>query len=299
MIVFIILVILLIILIIIADIFSRKVLFPEHRSLEESKEILKEESSWHDFDNLDSEPLDFILNDNYIIHGTMVYSDRNSKKYIIHTHGFRSTRYGGIKYFDAFFNLGYNVYIYDLRSHGANAKGLIGMGEVESDDLNQIIKLFKLKFKSIKSLGLHGESLGAFTSLIVLKYNNDVDFVIEDCAYSDTINELKFQMVRRHLPLFMFKLVELVAKFKYKQHWSKFDAKKVVKTSKVPICFIHGLKDTFTPSTMAKELYDACEYKDNKNLIYFKEAEHANSQSSDPKKYKEEVKAFINEMVEN
>jgi pimeloyl-ACP methyl ester carboxylesterase len=296
MVIFSIILLILIILLIMADIFSRKVLYPTHRTLQMSEEIVKEEEEWRDFDSKDTEEVDFVLNDNYIIHGTMVYNDRKSKKFIIHTHGFRFTRHGGIKYLDAFFNAGFNVYIYDLRSHGQNARGPIGMGEAESDDLAQIIKLFTIKYGPDITLGLHGESLGAFTSLMVLKYRSDIDFVIEDCAYSDTIRELKYQMGRNHLPSFMFELVVLMARVKYKQHWKDYDARKVVESSKVPICFIHGTDDTFTPPTMAKDLYEACKFKDNKKLVYFKGAAHANSEKSDPKRYVDEVKSFINDL---
>lgn len=283
----------LILIIIVADVSSRKVIYPLHKSLKMSEIIVKEEDEWRDFDNKDKEEVDFILNDNYIIHGTMVYNDRNSKKFIIHTHGFGFTRYGGIKYLNAFFNVGYNVYLYDLRSHGANISGPVGMGEVESDDLAQIIRLFKIKYGSDTILGLHGESLGAFTSLMVLKYKPSIAFIIEDCSYSDTIRELKYQMKRNRISPFMFKIVVLVARVKYGQHWSDYDARNIVKSTNIPICFIHGNKDTFTPAWMARDLYEACDFKENKELIYFDGAGHAKSETSDPQKYVNEIKSFI------
>jgi alpha-beta hydrolase superfamily lysophospholipase len=297
MVIMIIIIALLILLLIVADASSRKVLYPNHRTLKMSEDIVKEEDDeWRDFDKKDTEEVDFILKDNYIIHGTMVYNDRNSKKFVIHTHGFRFTRHGGIKYLDAFFNAGYNVYMYDLRSHGENVRGPIGMGEAESDDLAQIINLFRRKYGTDITLGLHGESLGAFTSLMVLNNKPTVDFVIEDCAYSDTIRELKYQMGRNKIPPVIFKLVVIVARVKYKQHWSDYDARKVVKTSTLPICFIHGNMDTFTPPYMAKDLYEACDFKENKELIYFDGAEHANSEKSNPQKYVDEVKSFIDNL---
>jgi hypothetical protein len=288
---------LIILLLIVADVSSRKVLFPKHRTLKMSEEIVREEDEeWRDFDKKDTEEVDFILNDNYVIHGTMVYNDRDSKNFIIHTHGFRFTRHGGIKYLDAFFNAGYNVYMYDLRSHGSNVRGPIGMGEAESDDLAQIINLFKIKYGSDITLGLHGESLGAFTSLMVLKNKPAIDFIIEDCAYSDTIREIKFQMGRNKIPPFLFKLVVLVARLKYKQHWSDYDARMMVKTATLPICFIHGNKDTFTPPYMAKDLYEACDFKENKILLYFEGAGHAQSEKSNPQRYVDEVKSFIDNL---
>lgn len=297
MIVLIIILILLLLLIIIADVSSRKVIFPKRQTLNMSEQIVRvQDEEWRDFDKKDTEEVNYILNDNYVIHGTMVYNDRNSKKFIIHTHGFGFTRHGGIKYLQAFFNAGYNVYLYDLRSHGANVRGPIGMGEIESDDLSQIINLFKIKYGSDTILGLHGESLGAFTSLMVLKYKPQIDFIIEDCAYSDIIRELKFQIKRNKVPQFLFDLIVLVSRIKYKQHWRDYDAREIVKTATLPICFIHGNKDTFTPPYMAKELYEACNFKENKKLLYFSGAGHAKSEKSNPQRYVDEVKSFIDSL---
>jgi alpha-beta hydrolase superfamily lysophospholipase len=47
---------------------------------------------------------------------------------------------------------------------------------------------------------------------------------------------------------------------------------------------------------MAKDLYEACDFKENKELIYFDGAEHANSEKSNPQKYIEEVKSFIDNL---
>lgn len=276
-----------------ADVISRKVIFPHHRTLQMSEDIVKDEDEWRDYDKKDTEELNFTLSDGYLIHGTMVWNDRNSKKFIIHTHGFRFTRYGGIKYLNTFFNSNYNVYLYDLRSHGENERGPVGMGETESKDLSDIIKQFRAKFGDDITLGLHGESLGAFTSLVTLKYEPKVDFVIEDCAYSDTIQELKYQMSRQHMPSFMFNLVVWIARTKYKMHWEVYDAKDIIKDSELPIMFIHGDGDMFTPSWMASSLYNACNIKYNKKLLYFEGAKHANSEKSNPNKYIREVTAFI------
>lgn len=285
---------LIVLLIVISDILCRKVLFPTPLSLSQSEKIEKDAGNWNNYDSLDKEDLNFKLSDGYLINGTLVWNNRNSNKFAIITHGFKYNRFGSIKYIDTFKDNDYNVYIYDLRSHGKNEKGIISMGNQESKDLLQLINLFKKNFQYKIILALHGESLGAFSSLLVLSYNPDIKFVVSDCSYSDTVNELKYQMKKQKIPLLIFPLISFIAKAKYNQNWKSLDARKVVKKTKIPILFIHGEDDTFTPPHMAKELYSQCNSK--KELVYFKCAKHAQSKNSNPSKYTKIVSKFINSL---
>lgn len=285
---------LIVLLIIISDIMCRRVIFPTPLSLSQSEKIEKDAGNWNNYDSLDKEDLNFILNDGYLIHGTLIWNNRNSNKFVIITHGFKYNRFGSIKYLDTFKNNDYNVYIYDLRSHGNNEKGIISMGNQESKDLNQLINLFRKNFQNNIILALHGESLGAFSSLLVLSYNPDIKFVVSDCSYSDTINELKHQMKNHKIPLMIFPLISFIAKVKYNQNWKSLDAREVLKKTKIPILFIHGEDDTFTPPHMAKELYLQCSSK--KELVYFNDAKHAQCRNSNPSKYTKIVTNFINSL---
>jgi len=287
-----IIVILILVVFLTGDIIARKVIYPTRTTLSKAKKMEQDSGNWKDYDSKDKEELDFTLSDGYMLHGTMVYNDRTSKKFVIHTHGFSFNRYGGVKYVDTFADAGYNVYLYDLRSHGMNGRGMVGMGEQESKDLVELIRLFKDKFGADIILGLHGESLGAFSSLIALVSKPDIKFCIEDCSYSDTETELKFQFKQQKIPTFLYPEVRWNAKVLYKQHWADYDAREAVKNTNIPILFIHGEADQFTPPYMAKDLFDACSSK-NKKLVYFEGANHAQSMSSNPERYARIVKDFI------
>ena len=56
------------------------------------------------------------------------------------------------------------------------------------------------RYSDISVLGLHGESLGAATTLTTLKYKPDVDFVVADCGFSDIDNVLREGYRNAHAP---------------------------------------------------------------------------------------------------
>lgn len=271
----------------------KKVCFPAVRSWEETKEIESKYDEWSDYDSIEKEDLNFTLDDGYLIHGTFIKSKEESNKYIILTHGFRYSRLGGVKYVNIFRNLGYNIYLYDLRNHGKNVHGgIITMGEQEYKDLAIIIDRIYNKFGNNIQLGLHGESLGAFSSMFVTSLRaNKIKFIIEDCGYSYTRDELLHQTNRQKLPKWMYYRIEKYALKKYNQHWKDMDAKKVLKSCTIPMLFMHGGADTFTPPKMAQELYDS--HAGYKQICIIEGAEHAQSVVTDYKKYKETVNNFI------
>ncbi len=273
---------------------TNKVCKPKARSWEETKEIESQYEQWNDYDNLEKSDLDFTLDDNYLIHGTFIKAPKESNKYIIFTHGFRYSRLGGVKYIDIFRENNYNIYLYDLRNHGMNKhNGIIEMGEREYKDLAQIIDKVYEKFGNDIILGLHGESLGAFTSMYVTTIREDkINFVIEDCGYSYTRDELVYQMKQQmKLPRSFYNLVENHAKNKYNQHWGDMDLRPILKKCEIPMLFIHGKADLFTPPIMAQELFDA--HKGFKMLCLIDGAKHAQSVVTDYKKYKETVNKFL------
>lgn len=276
---------------------AKKVCSPKVRTWQETKEIESQYEQWSIYDKIEKEELNFELNDGYLIHGTFIQAPIPSNKYIILTHGFRYSRLGGVKYLKIFLENNYNIYLYDLRNHGKNnLDGIIQMGEIEYKDLAQIIDKFYEKFGSDIILGLHGESLGAFTSMMVTKIRADkINFVIEDCGYSYTRDELIYQMHRQlKMPTSFYELVSRYAKSKYNQHWDDMDLKPVLKNCDVPILFIHGKNDKFTPPIMAKQLYDV--HKGFKMLCYVEGASHAQSVVTDPKLYKDTVNKFLKEI---
>ena len=249
-------------------------LHPKGLSLEAEEAWEKENDLWGNFDSYEKESYEVKGKDGYILHCTLVKSPAESNRYVIISHGFNSNRYGAVKYVDAYAALDFNCIIYDLRGHGENEKTVCTIGNYEGEDLNFLIQDTYERYGNDIILGLHGESMGAATSLSALVKRPDVRFVIADCSFTNLYDLMKHGADKQHQG-FMLPLVNM---------WSSlingFDLKDTspvdsIDKSTVPICFIHGTEDDLIPPEMSEDLADAC---DGASYIHFvPEAGHAES----------------------
>lgn len=216
---------------------------PKVSTLEKEMEWEKEHKFWGDYDDYEKE--DYIvkgLND-YDLHVTLVKNPIPSDKYVIISHGFKSNRYGAVKYVDSYIDLGFNCIIYDMRDHGENEKAAVSLGQFESEDLYKLIEDTYNRYGNIK-LGLHGESMGAATSLMVLAKKPKVDFVVADCGFSN-LYDLIYKAYDLAKTPFVLPSVNTAMKLRYGYDMKKTSPKDALVGNEVPICFIHGEADTF------------------------------------------------------
>ena len=216
---------------------------PKVSTLEKEMSWEKEHKLWGDYDDYEKE--DYIvkgLND-YDLHVTLVKNPIPSDKYVIISHGFKSNRYGAVKYVDSYIDLGFNCIIYDMRDHGENAKATVSLGQFESEDLYKLIEDTYNRYGNIK-LGLHGESMGSATSLTVLAKKPKVDFVVADCSFSN-LYDLIYKAYDLAKTPFVLPSVNTAMKLRYGYDMKKTSPKDALVGNEVPICFIHGETDTF------------------------------------------------------
>lgn len=216
---------------------------PKVSTLEKEMSWEKEHKLWGEYDDYEKE--DYIvkgLND-YDLHVTLVKNPIPSDKYVIISHGFKSNRYGAVKYVDSYIDLGFNCIIYDMRDHGENEKATVSLGQFESEDLYKLIEDTYNRYGNIK-LGLHGESMGAATSLMVLAKKPKVDFVVADCGFSN-LYDLIYKVYDLAKTPFVLPSVNTAMKLRYGYDMKKTSPKDALVGNEVPICFIHGEADTF------------------------------------------------------
>ena len=203
----------------------------------------KEHGLWGNYDSYEKEEYTVKGYKDYELHVTLVKNPVETDKYVIISHGFKSNRYGAVKYVDTYMDLGFNCIIYDLRDHGENEKTALSLGQFESEDLEKLIEDSYNRYGNIR-LGLHGESMGAATSLMVLAKKPKVDFVVADCGFSNLYDLLHaaydVAKVGTVLPS-----VNLAIKLRYGYDMKKTSPKDALVGNEVPICFIHGEADTF------------------------------------------------------
>lgn len=234
-----------------------------------------------------------IENDGAIIRGEIITNpDPEENKTAIICHGHTANRYSALKYAYLFYERGYNIVIYDERYFGRSSGDFSTLGEKESEDLSKIIRFTRETFRDC-FLALHGESMGAATALLVLKYEKP-DLVIADCPFSDSTRLFNEYIVRNlHIPpVFVIPFMKILARIQYGYHISQTSPIQAVSQSDVPICFMHGTDDTLIVCDHSKVMYEQCKNPLSK-LSLFKGADHAMSIVSDPMRYEEILDAFL------
>ena len=230
----------------------------------------------------------------YTLHAEFLKNSDKATKYIILTHGYSDNRMGSLKYVPMYLELGFNCIIYDLRGHGENEAAVATYGMREAKDLIEVIKDSKKRYPDMTCLALHGESLGAATTVTAMQYQPDVDFAVADCGFSDIENVLRGVYKSVHLPQGLFDVADLGSKIRY--HYSLKEMRPIdaLDENTVPILFIHGADDTFI---LPKNSEDMAKRTKGMNEIHLiKGAGHALSILTDPEAYKGYVKGFMEKL---
>ena len=106
--------------------------------------------------------------DGYLIHAELLPNPASCGRYVILSHGYTDNRIGSLKYARMYLDLGFSCILYDLRGHGENERTFTTYGIRESEDLKCLIEDTRARYPDVAVLGLHGESLGAATTLTAL-----------------------------------------------------------------------------------------------------------------------------------
>ena len=214
-------------------------------------------------------------------------------KAVIVCHGQKVNRYCSIKYADMFMDMGYNVVLYDERYFGRSTGKISTLGQEEAKDLKEVYAYTKKVFKDDCRIGLHGESMGAATSLLSLQYIKPV-FVVADCPFSDSYKLYEeFTIKNVHLPpVLILPWVALIAKHKYGYDIKNTSPIKAVENSDVPVCFMHGTSDGLIRHEHSEAMFKVCKNKKSEIHLY-EGADHARSVFVDRERYRKEMEDFV------
>lgn len=234
----------------------------------------------------------------YAIRGTF-YQPLNTTNTVIVIHGVTENKINMMKYIRMYERLGFNTVVYDQRRHGESGGKTTSYGYYEKYDLEAIVDEVREIIGQDAILGIHGESMGAATTLLYAgTVRDDADFYISDCSFSDFRKQLR--KIVRETVKFNFELAVRITNLAVKMRdgylIDQVNPLQAVANIERPVLFIHSKPDDFIPVEMAQELYDA-KGKGVRELVLFEKGEHAQSFNDSPELYEKTVQQFITKHV--
>lgn len=238
--------------------------------------------------------------DNLKLHAYEVKNENKTDKWAIVVHGYTSEGKLLSSKAKHLYNMGYNVLVPDLRSHGSSEGDYIGMGWDDRLDIIDWIN-YIVKNNPNSEIALHGTSMGSATVLMVSgeKLPSNVKAIVADCGYTSVYDEFSYQLKQLfNLPAFpIMNFSDVVTHIRAGYCLNDASAINQVKKSTTPILYIHGDKDDFVPYYMMDELYNAT--NSEKEKLTIEGGEHANSDLVNPKLYWSTVNSFLEKYIEN
>ena len=262
------------------------------------KQTLEEARAWQEehydlswYDPMEKTDYTVTSYDGYVLHAQFLKNPGDTDRYILISHGYTDNRFGALKYAYMYLEQGFNVIIYDLRGHGLNEPTFSTYTVRERKDLLAMILDSRERYPNVSLFGLHGESLGAASSIAVLEEKPPVDFVVADCGFSDIVPVLKLVISSMHLPAFLVDTASVCAKVRFGYSFSQMRPIDSLKENTIPILFIHGAEDHFILPKHSKRMKEAT--KGYAELHLIPGADHAMSVLTDPEAYRKYVADFL------
>ena len=231
----------------------------------------------------------------YLLHVQLLKAAEKSSRYVIITHGFTDNRMGALKYARFYRQLGFHCVIYDIRGHGENEKTFTTYGKKEGKDLALLIEDTRKRYTDLTVLGLQGESLGAASTIMSLRYHPHVDFAVADCGFSDIENVLRNGIKNMKLPGFLADMQNLGLMMRYGCSFKDMRPIEALSDSEVPVMFIHGEDDTLITPKNSQDMCDAA--KGYREIHLIPGAEHALSAIVAPEQYLGYIRSFLEKVL--
>lgn len=228
----------------------------------------------------------------YNIAGTVIKQHHNNR-FMILSHGVTVHSLNSMKYARLFLKLGWNVVLYDHRRHGKSEGKTTSYGYYEKLDLQSVVHWVREQFGSTISLGIHGESMGAATTLLYAGMEDGADFYIVDCPFSDLEELLAYRLKQDfHLPKqLVMPAANIILKWREGYSFKDVSPISVVDQIKHPVLFIHSKEDDYILPKMTEQLH--AKKMGAKRMYLAPVGTHARSYADNPEEYEQVIESFL------
>lgn len=194
-----------------------------------------------------------------------------------------------------------NLLMIEQRAHCNSDGNIISFGINERKDAVKWVEYIKSIVSKDTKIILSGVSMGAATIMMasdLLESESQVLCFIEDCGYTSP------EAIIRNTAGSMNSLLEKcypLSRFAAKLH-GHFDlnsASAIESVAKItkPMLFIHGSVDTFVPTPMCEQLYNACSSQ-KKEMKIIPDAKHAIAALVAYKEYENCINEFLKDLMD-
>ena len=219
-----------------------------------------------------------------------------TNNYVVICHGVTENKINSLRFVRMFERLGFNSVVYDHRRHGDSGGKTTSFGFYEKIDLQSVVEAVRESAGKDAILGIHGESMGAATTLLYAgSIIDDADFYISDCAFSNFEQQV-YHIMTQTTPLrssLAIRFANLFLKLRDGYTLNLVSPIDVIDKIEKPVLFIHSLQDDFILPKMTEDLYE--KKQGPKTLKMFDIGEHAKSFNENSKEYEQVVADFLQE----
>ena len=219
---------------------------------------------------------------------------------VVLLHGFSINKATALSWAPLFWDLGCDLFVYDLRSHGRSSPALLTYGVVDKQDqLIAVDWLAKRTGLRDQRIGLWGVSYGAATSLQAAAVRPDLAFVVADAPYSSLVDIASFQAgqmfgawAKAFVPGALF-IAGLRARF----NPLKASPQDAVRGLVTPVLLVHSTTDNFTPSVQSESIFARSDHAHTVLVLTKWGAPHGASYMTDVVAYTRLVDEFLAKFV--
>lgn len=259
------------------------------------------DGDWRDWTKVQPfEEIELTSFDGLTLKGYYLKAKEPTNKTVVFAHGYLGHAKDMGLYGEYYYEeLGYNIFTPDLRGHGESEGDYYGFGWHDRLDLIDWVNVLIEREENNLEIVLHGLSMGAATVLMASgePLPENVKAIIADSPYTSVYDLFAYQMERMfHLPdKPILPGTSVVTKLRANYSFKEASALNQVKKATVPILYIHGEADTFVPTEMTHQLYEAT--KSDWQLFTFEDASHGEAFVIHRDRYKQIIQSFLNERL--
>ncbi len=234
------------------------------------------------------------------LNGSYLPAKEATNKTVIFTHGYLGKGTDMGLYAEYYYeNLGYNVFLFDMRGHGKSEGDYFGFGWHDRLDVLDWTDKVIDRVGEDAEIILHGLSMGASTMLMASgeEHPDQVKAIIADSGYTDVYKLFQYQMNRMyHLPAIpVLPTTSLVTSVRANYSFREASSIEQVKKARVPILYFHGKADTFVPTEMAHQLHE--QTSTLTDIMLFDSAGHGEAFVLHPERYQEKLQSFLEQVL--